>query len=245
MTVSSTFAPSWTVEPYIDVGYREAGGTRASRLADLFRPHNKLLNAWTMIANLVLSALLFRTLPREAHWHGTLLFLTCAYHAPFSIGYHLFAPISERTCERWKAKDERAILRSSIGMAFAFAEPLAGPPRAFAYAAFVYAISRAPAREDTRAERVGRVGLTALGYLAPLAFHEDPRYFAGASAALLLGAFAYVSHAPQRWLPRGSRLAPYVNSHVLMHCLVGVAHAFEYAYLADVLTASGTPVDRT
>lgn len=115
--------PEWLRFHGVTTGYR-MGGTYGQALLSLFRIHNECVNAWTMIATSAFStaALAYvlayiqpvgvNILPFIIFWFSALV------HLPFSVGYHLFMPISPTAYNFWRKLDIAFIFVSSIFLTF-------------------------------------------------------------------------------------------------------------------------------
>lgn len=104
--------PVWLRFPNIVHGYRY-GGDKISCLKSLFMWHNETINAWTMILlNCISLYCFFMNSYRKDVTPYAILTLSSISHLPFSLGYHLFMPISQEVLMKWRERDMVMVLVS-------------------------------------------------------------------------------------------------------------------------------------
>ncbi|PNH01757.1 Adiponectin receptor protein 2 [Tetrabaena socialis] len=212
--------PEWLRFPFILGGYR-MGGDYSTCARSLFHLHNETLNAWTMLLGSVLStaSLIFVLAgyhPRGIDALPFILFWTSfVTHAPFSICYHLLLPISPAVCDVWRRLDQSFILIMSVQLTFSMSFFVY--PRMWQTLLATVMVSLVSARGicmvqqltvDQRGEVTRLVGVSALGYYAPIVVRAilDSRAVPIVAAvvvpaSLVGGALLYEYHVPERFFP--------------------------------------------
>ncbi|EFJ46258.1 hypothetical protein VOLCADRAFT_105620 [Volvox carteri f. nagariensis] len=220
--------PEWLHFPYIISGYR-LGGTYWACACSLFVLHNECLNAWTMILGALLStgSMVFAFSYYSVRGNDISAFVmywtSLIVHLPFSVGYHLFLPISVGVYNTWRRLDMSFILMMSVqltyGMSY-FVYPqlwhtlMATALVSLASAAGIHAIygSVKEGMPLTRGNVTRWIGLTAIGYYFPIIYQAvlDGRrgeYSVPFIAAIVVptslvgGAQLYELHIPERFFP--------------------------------------------
>ena len=120
-------SPDWQRYANVLTGYR-AGGNYWQATASLFRWHTETLNAWSMIAisatrigcfvHYLLDTRAARDDEPSDTWIFTILLMSSLLHLPFTVGFHLFMPISAETCHLWRRLDVVAIFYTTAMVTF-------------------------------------------------------------------------------------------------------------------------------
>lgn len=248
--------PRWLRFESLQTGYRY-GGTYKQCLLSLFVLHNECLNAWTMIAASVFSTCAFVYAIVGLRVTGLhvlpflFFYLSALLHLPFSVGYHLFLPISPSVYNKWRKLDVSFIFVGSVLLVCAFGwfvMPLWAVMTSTALAVMIAALGiyRLNTLEDGQAlERSGHavcIASIVLVYFFPLVYqaYKDVANLeittavgcaTGVFLSLLLGGTVYANNFPERYYPETFDLVG--SSHQLMHVGITIAHALEYIFLAS------------
>ena len=101
-------APVWSHIPYVKSNYRPVS-TYKECIQSLFQWHNETSNVWTMIlinfASLLTCVYIILVLKPPVYWPFILLYTSSLVHLPFTVGYHLFIPVSQDVCIFWYKLD--------------------------------------------------------------------------------------------------------------------------------------------
>ncbi|GIL74320.1 hypothetical protein Vretimale_2010 [Volvox reticuliferus] len=248
--------PEWLHFPFILTGYR-LGGTYWSCASSLFIFHNECLNAWTMILGALLSTVSlvfvfnYYSIQGNSASAFILFWTSLIVHLPFSVGYHLFLPISAEVYNVWRRLDMSFILIMSVqltyGMSY-FVYPklwhtlLATALDFLAAVAGIHTIysSVKEGMQLSRGKVTRWIGLTAVGYYFPIVYQAvmDGRHGVFSvpivaafvvPASLIGGAQLYELHIPERFFP--GKLDLVGNSHLWMHFGVIIAHLMGFCFV--------------
>lgn len=249
--------PAWLRFEELTTHYRLGPATYAQALCSLFRAHNECINAWTMIVASVLSTVALAyvlavvkptrgddLVPFVALWFSAMI------HLPFSVGYHLFMPISPDACNLWRKLDIAAIFASSCVLTFAigyFVLPKTLLVAITLCAALVTVIAWAriarfsmstPLEKRSLATFIGSIVLI---YLAPMLLQSARDLVRlrrvtmpvaatlGVLVSLFVGGMTYVTSFPERFFPGTFDLVG--SSHQIMHVAIAAAHMCEFAFI--------------
>ncbi len=254
--VTQSQAPHWTVYAGVHGGYRKISGYREC-LHSLFRWHTETVNAWTMIVLCLASsaAVAFALATRVDHDNAVhvaafvAFWLSNVTHAPFSVGYHTFMPVSQRAARTWRRLDTSFLFVASTFLTFAMCGLtwplwLAGAWTTVAGCVTARALWKiwAVADFDTlpRQSQVREIGYVVCCYFAPIASRAvldaasgavtvAVKAAAGVAVSLGLGAWAFAAGFPQCVLP--GRFDYVGHSHQLMHMGVIAAHVCELWFM--------------
>ena len=258
--LNASRVPPWLRFPYIESGYR-LGGTYSDGILSLFKIHNEWLNAWTMIAANVISTVLFLLHVKNtidplneieqcpnvsiisAIGPFAVLWISALIHLPFSLGYHLFMPISREVFELWRKLDFYMIFASSLLLAISLGTSV--DPWWFGWVNAIPIVFIAcdailfSERKYDRSKQTKQVGMAVVFYLIPMIIQTNNEYTSaneifyamGAIASLTIGAVAYAFSIPECFSPGTFDL--FGNSHHLMHLSILAAHVCEFGFLLE------------
>ena len=246
--------PEWLRFPYLTTGYRE-GGSYKSCFKSIFALHNESVNAWLMILASIfsISALIYIMFKNNLTYVQQipfyLLTASALIHLPFSVGYHLFLPISPLIYNKWRRLDISFIFISSCLLTPAlcfFVMPYWATFLVTSIAVIVtiiaiLRISRFKAGESLqRKQYILFIGIIVCIYYFPIAFKAVKdilhRKFTVAIASaiiipvvLLLGSFVYSKAWPESAYPVTFDL--FGSSHQIAHIAILVAHIMEFFFI--------------
>lgn len=230
--------PKWLQFPHLTTQYRH-GGNYWSCCKSLFAWHSETINAWTMICGNIFSfaALLYvlnidqpsniNKIPFITFW------LSAALHAPFSIGYHLFMPISESTCNTWRKLDISFIYITTFLLTFSlsyFTMPLCLTIlfTTTSTAVATYALSKNFNNVLHRSLNVKLVGCNMIIYMMPMILTGR---FLPVLASLAIGGFVYANCIPECYSHGTFDLVG--RSHQIMHVCIIIAHVYEFWFIRE------------
>ena len=232
--------PTWNLIPHVKTGYRSSGEKYRTYLHSLFKWHNETTNVWSMImVNIVsLVCLLYVciVLKPTVILPFVLLYLSSLIHLPFSVGYHLFMPMSKSVNTLWYKLDFCFILVGISLLIFAmcfFALPMfytlcvCGLALLITIIAWTYVWScHQKCSKKTNAILVSFI--TAL-LLIPLVYQTRElaslALTLGIVVCLLFGAYCYKTSFLNMYTPS------FNSSHTTMHIMVLIAHVLEYMFV--------------
>eukprot|EP00798_Chlamydomonas_sp_ICE-L_P025775 gene25775-11441_t len=250
--------PEYLHHPYVKNGYRY-GGTHKQCMLSLFCMHNETVNTWTMIACMIVSTALFTyAMAKFDLENGEIaaflaIWLSAIIHNPFSICYHMFTPISDKTYNRWRKADTVLICACSVLLNFSLTYYVCDEIWQVALIIGLHAVvsgysiykllSLPDGLPLDKIAQAFRLAIICLIYWAPMVWQTvreiiegNPSW--GLTFALTLvvilclssSGFIYAYSFPERFAPEGM-FDTVGNSHQLMHVLVIFAHVAEYIFL--------------
>jgi len=248
--------PAWMAFPYIETGDRTNVHTYKDAMKSLFSVHNETVNAWTMIFSSVVAAALFiHTLNVSKDINtGTnvfpyaIFFLAPLMHLPFSVGYHLFIPISQNIKELWRKLDFAFVFLGGTMFAYAIGYFVLGDYNIYlCFAALLLSIfaigyinyKKGYGTASERTKVTVMIGCLVLLYIAPMyiqaIFKRDVvalGFALSVTAILGLSAWCYAESIPERFVNKGACTFDMVgNSHNIMHIGILVAYVLEYMFI--------------
>lgn len=231
----------WMKFPHIEKGYRTGVTNYKHALFSLFSIHNESVNAWTMItSNFIACGLFFYTV-KYINTDLTpfiIFFLASCIHLPFSVGYHLFLPISEKTRDFWRKLDITFIFISGTLFAFAFGYFVFDIHILLFFILIGVCLTCKYISLQTfnRTQITKLIGLIVLLYLFPMFFKairdmDLTAFIYGISVTILLtiSALCYATS----W-PECSYTGTYDiigNSHNILHMGIMIAYILEYMFI--------------
>jgi adiponectin receptor len=219
----------------------------------LFQYHTETVNAWTMILTTVASVCataVISCLEPDASFVFAVFTLSAVLHMPFSVGFHLFTPISISVFNLWRKMDVCAIFIVSILLTFSLAYYVlpwwgvlvnVGVAVAIAVAAVIFFWSTRDDEVLDPTMHAAFVGLIVLCYTFPMVYATSSSMRRGrmtvATAIITVGvflslgisAYCYSTGFPQCRAP--GRFDVWGHSHQVMHAGVTVAHFLEFAFI--------------
>lgn len=252
--LKDTDIPDWLRFPMMKVGYR-MGGSYESCLYSLIMWHNETINAWTMIAISSFSLAfmvycLVKLSPKNGDvWPFIAMFLSVFVHAPFSVGYHLFMPISQKVYNQWRKLDIMFIFIASCFLTYAlcyFIMPkwitwlITCVAIVVAFSAILKTRQLAPGEPMNRKTHTIFIATIILVYYIPIFYKGikdlvDNTFTIAVCTMfvvpimLLLGGYVYAKHWPECNYP--VRFDMLGRSHQILHVLAGFAHAMECFFI--------------
>lgn len=258
LDAKSTDIPHWLRFKCIDSGYRVCPD-HVSCLKTVLMYHNETVNIWTMIAVNVFSlAFMIFALNtfNPSGWDKVpfiALFLSAFVHLPFSIGYHIFMPVSPEILNRWRRLDLAFIFVAGTILAFAlcfFVFPVQVTLIILGIATFITVKSIGKIKSMKCSEKVCRnnhttnVGILCALYCLPILYVAFTDILRGdyisfsviailtIISALLVGAMVYVKSWPECHYAQKYDL--FGNSHNIMHFCITIAHIAECVWLYKI-----------
>lgn len=242
--LKSSQVHEWNRIPHVHMNYRANGCTYNQCLKSIITWHNETLSIWSMIlvniVSLVCLAYVVCVVQPTQLLPFILLYISTLVHLPFSVGYHLFIPISKETCMKWFKLDYCFIFVGITILIFAMCFFVL-PPLLIAIITFVaiaisiYAIRHAISCKDKCKNSKNALlvsSITSL-LLVPLVYQTIVRsdMFAlaitiGIVTCLVFGAICYSTMFLNKFTPT------FDLSHTIMHITVLIAHILEYAFIA-------------
>lgn len=252
--LKDTDIPEWLSFPLMKVGYRK-GGSYESCLRSLFMWHNETINAWTMIAisvfSLVFNVYCFVELSpkKDDIMPFVAMFLSVFVHIPFSVGYHLFMPISQQVYNKWRKLDIMFIFVASCFLTYSlcyFIMPtwitwlITGVAVIVSFSAIIKTRQLAPGQPMNRKTHTMFIATIVFVYYIPILYQGlkdllDDTFTVAVSTMfavptlLVLGGYVYAKHWPECNYP--ARFDLLGRSHQILHVLAGFAHAMECLFL--------------
>ena len=237
----------WMKFPYILSGYRGGIKNYKDAFLTLFSIHNETVNIWTMMCLFFLASTLFAyttwfipTISSIVPF--ALFFLASAIHLPFSVGYHLFLPISNEIKIKWRNLDITFIFVCGTLFAMAFGYSVMNNFQLLLLGCVCTLISLVGIYTIRSSEKYDRVrvcqliGLIVICYLFPLYYHAITKsdifsFYLALGTTIVLGASAliYKDCIPERFAPGKYDIIG--NSHNLMHLGLIIAYVIEYCFL--------------
>ena len=238
----------WQQFPYILSGYRKDITSYREAARTLFTIHNETANIWTMIMLFFMAAGLFAY--TIAFGEGdivpfALFFCASAIHLPFSVGYHLFLPISNEVKTKWRNLDITFIFISATLFALAFGYSVLDNSMLLLLGAVcsgvtthgVYIIRTRVVYDRVLVCKL--IGVVVVCYLFPMYYHAFAEsdllsFYLAVGTTVVMGAsaIAYKDCIPERFAPGKYDLIG--NSHNIMHLGLIVAYVIEYAFIWHV-----------
>lgn len=260
--LKDTDIPEWLRFPLMKVGYR-MGGNYESCIRSLFMWHNETINAWTMIAISTFSlAFMVYCLLELSPKSGDILpflsmFLSVFAHMPFSVGYHLFMPISQNVYNKWRKLDIMFIFVASCFLTYSlcyFIMPriitllITGVAIVVSFSAITKTRQLAPGQPMNRKTHTMFIATIVSVYYIPILYQGIKDLLDGLLSiavvtmffvpmTLLLGGYVYAKHWPECRYPAKFDLIG--RSHQILHVLAGFAHAMECFFLYSVYLRFG------
>lgn len=255
--------PEWLRMPNVVSGYR-LGGNYKQCFKSLFEPHhNEFMNAWTMITSNIMSfvALIFVIHSSSSTFdqHPSFLipfiawYLTSALHMPFSVGYHLFCPMSKENFYKWRRLDVSFIFIASIcltvGLSF-FVFPVWGTVVLTIVALMITIIAirnqdHLIVNLDMKFQAKYIASIVCV-YITPMIFQagSDLLEYKGQLTvpvistivvieSLFFGSIMYATGFPESRYPK--RFDEIGSSHQIMHTCILIAHLAEFAFIYHML----------
>jgi adiponectin receptor len=175
--------------------------------------------------------------------------LASIVHTPFSVGFHLFMPVSQKVFNLWRRLDVCAIFAGSVCFTVAlsfFVLPLWGTliTSAIAVVLAAMAMSRFWQTPDDQAldytKHAAFVGSIIMCYWFPMVFaivrdsigavfSLSTGMALGEFVCLILGGFAFASMWPQKFYP--GKFNVWGHSHQMLHVAAMMAHGFKFVFL--------------
>jgi adiponectin receptor len=243
-------AEPWQRFPYITRGYRSAGGSRRACLASMLRLHNETVNAWTMVASLLVGTVGFWAaagVPRSSPFVA--MYAAQAVHALASIGYHTFMCASESTANWWRRLDLCLIFLMNVATSYGITYFTLSSPASRALAVLTSAVAAVtgiahalklrPGQPMRRGSVTALIGLSNLPVYVALMWYgllADGWVLAIGCAVLTchaVGGACYALHWPQRCSPRG-RFDLCGFSHNIMHVACFASYNLCWPFLAHM-----------
>jgi adiponectin receptor len=254
--------PEWLRFPLMTVGYR-MGGNYKSCLRSAFMWHNETLNAWTMIGISAFSlAFMIYCLvvlsPKGCDITPFVaMFLSVFIHMPFSVGYHLFLPISPIVYNQWRKLDIMFIFVASCFLTYSlcyFIMPVFATWLITGIAILTSTVAIWKTARLATGEPMNRnihtmfIATIVLVYYFPILYQgvrdliDHTFTFAVATMivvplTLAFGGCVYANHWPECKYPKKFDL--FGRSHQILHILAGVAHAMECFFIYSVYLRFG------
>lgn len=255
-TVKRNEAPVWTTYPNILSGYRnnEVYSSYSVCVHSLFEFHTETGNVWTMILAIITSMTLYiyaevsLRLNKNDRAIFVCFMLSCVLHAPLSIGYHLFMPISPDINLTWRRLDTGGVFVVSVLLTFALGRPVLPTPILFAVILSSTTTAALGVKEvlswqsDKVIERkyLSRlISCAVLNYLFPTMYYVVRHLISnnsldfsciavlGMIISLTSGCIIFDYGFPQN-IYKGKSL---ITSHQIMHLSLVSAHLCEYAFI--------------
>jgi len=249
--------PEWLRFPLMKVGYR-VGGNYVSCLRSLLMWHNETIHAWTMIAISAFSlAFMVYCLVELSPKNGDItpfvaMFLSVFVHVPFSVGYHLFMPISQDVYNHWRKLDIMFIFVASCFLTYSlcyFIMPIwitcliTGAALVVSVTAIMKTMQLAPCQPMNRQTHTLFVASIVFVYYIPIVYQGvkdvmDDKFTIAVTTMfivpmlLVLGGYVYAKHWPECNYP--ARFDLLGRSHQILHVLAGLAHVMECVFLYSV-----------
>lgn len=229
--------PSWLRFPNIIFGYRY-GGNKQSCLQSLFMWHNETVNAWTMILLNILSLYCFyKNCFRNDLTPYIALSLSTILHLPFSLGYHLFMPISETTLIKWRERDLIMALISICMQIYAlnyfiFQKSITN---------FVFVLNLSIVYKTwEQKKRILDKGIymkyvienilpLQFFYLIPIFYSNNMFFIKSFLFFCITGSMVYLKQFPEKYWPGKFDLLG--SSHQIMHLILIVIHLLHYKFV--------------
>ena len=248
--------PPWLRFPHLTTNYR-FGGTYWTCLLSLFAWHSETVNTWTMLlANIFsLTALVYvmvvekptgiAKLPFYMFWFSAIV------HMPFSVGYHMFMPISAVVYNKWRRLDISFIFVASCPLTFAlcyFIMPLAATLSVTGAAITVTTLALFRNFSLKQGEVLNRstnaifITSIVIVYFSPIVYLSVVDTIAGKFTvaqitlivvflSLFIGGYMYAKCIPECYSHGTFDLVG--RSHQIMHILVMTAHVSEFFFVYD------------
>lgn len=245
--VSDSETPSYAVYPFIKGPYRSGGGY-VDNIKSLFQMHTETVNAWSMIiasigslyASLVMNNMILYIFTSSA-----------LLHLPFSVGYHLFMSMDEKTFNLWRRLDiifiynGGVLLTYSLGYyVFPFGVCLINTLLSIGVATFgsIKAWRVSPEHTFDGNTQVAFIGMIVACYLTPM-YYAAIRDLASlvlsmsvissiaVTGVLGFGGWAYSTFWPQRAAP--DKFNVWFHSHQIMHICIIICHVLEYLFILE------------
>ena len=248
--------PEWLRFPHVKSGYR-IGGNFIDGLLSLFKSHNELINAWTMIIGSLISLGIFiyalhsPAMTITDKFAFTCLFLSAIVHMPFSVGYHLFSPISNQVFIAWRRLDLSFIFIASILLTYAlshyvFSRKWTTIMTSLSAITASVAIYNIYDDNNTNVERRSQsllVGLIICVYMTPMVYQfykEFPEITTRSIAtittfaSLLVGGFVYALNFPECLF---DQVFDIIGQSVnIMHICIIIAHISEFVFVYSMFS---------
>lgn len=236
--------PKWNIIPYVKYGYRSKGNYRQC-LYSLFGWHNETLNVWSMILVNIFSLfcliyVLIFIKPKQ-FWPFLLLYVSSLVHLPFSIGYHLFIPMSKDINTKWYKLDLSFIFIGItcliLSMCY-FVLPIQYTILTITISIGItlysfYHIWYECVEKCSKKKNAILVSIITSLLFIPIVFQliSNPRDYItlilaiGIVSSLVFGAICYSTSFFNKFTPS------FNSSHTLMHIMVLIAHILEYIFV--------------
>ena len=253
-----TKVPEWLHFPHITTGYRyKESMTYYTCLHTLFTLHNESISIVTMIlANFVATLLFVYSLIHFPYSLKCLsaffaLYMTSTLHLPFSVGYHLFLPISPSVYNLWRRLDLIFIFVSAILSTYALS--ILSTPY---FVTIILTISSIiissiawkyiyKLREYEQLNKVRHTLLIAsvvMIFILPMIYKSITSEFGyiqistiGTIISLLTGAIVYAKNIPESLC--AEKFDILCNSHSIMHLCLIAAHVFQFIFIFTLTKA--------
>ena len=235
--------------PFIVSGYRKDIKNYREAFGTLFKIHNETANIWTMIMSFMLASSLFVYIVSFQKEHVNIVPFVLFYcanviHLPFSLGYHLFLPISNEIKVYWRNLDITFIFIS--GTLFACALGYCVLKRILLLILFstcfnVSCFAIYTIRKKKNYDRVlvcKLVGIIVICYMFPMFYHAFTRYDfysfnLGFTTCIVMGisAIVYADCIPEKYAYPPGKYDIIGNSHNIMHLGLMIAYVIEYMFI--------------
>jgi predicted membrane channel-forming protein YqfA (hemolysin III family) len=189
----------------------------------MFCLHNETLNAWTMIANGIISMYLYSCSNKNVD--DFIFMLSCIVHAPVAFAYHTLMPQSQVVRKKWLARDNRAVMVTSFLLSISLARDIREKFVLGSLSAVVL-IASPNAASFRKTDIVAPMLMSIFIYCTPLVIHFN-KYSAGVLGSLLTGLVLYATDFPEVVF---DKMDLYLPSHALMHICLIMAHVFGFFF---------------
>lgn len=240
MLLKNIDVPYWLRFPNIINGYR-LGGDMMSNFKTLFSWHNETINAWTMIMLFVYSSFaLYENSSREDLIPYISLYLSSALHMPFSLGYHLFMPISETILLKWRRLDFIMTLVSICLQNFALNYFIYISWITYSIFALNFLMVYKIYNRDTFIKNdfdkkkymkyiLRRIIALMCFSLAPIVFSRNVFYIIMFFSSMAMGSVVYIIQFPEKYFP--GKFDIIGSSHQIMHLDLLLIHYLQYKFV--------------